>query len=96
MSLAGMFQIFSNIFIILIIFQPWVCVLSHLQLFVTPWNVAYQTPPFMEFFRQEYWSGLPFPSPGCLPDPGIEPRSPALQADSLLTEPPGKIDYGTR
>ena len=44
----------------------------------------------MEFSREEYWSGLPFPSPGDLPDPGIEPRSPALQADSLLSEPPGK------
>ena len=45
----------------------------------------------MEFSRQEYWSGLPFPSPGDLPDPGIEPRSPALQADALLSELPGKI-----
>ena len=44
----------------------------------------------MGFFRQEYWSGLPFPSPGDLPDPGIEPRSPALQADALTSEPPGK------
>ena len=45
----------------------------------------------MEFSRQEYWSGLPFPSPGDLPDPGIEPGSPALQADALLSEPPGKL-----
>ena len=45
----------------------------------------------MEFSRQEYWSGLTFPSPGDLPDPGIEPRSPALQADALLSEPPGKL-----
>ena len=44
----------------------------------------------MDFFREEHWSGLPFPSPGDLPDPGIEPRSPALQANSLLSEPPGK------
>ena len=44
----------------------------------------------MEFFRQEYWSGLPFPSPGDLPDPGIEPGSPALQADALPSKPPGK------
>ena len=44
----------------------------------------------MEFSRQEYWSGLPFPSPGNLPDPGIKPGSPALQVDSLLSEPPGK------
>ena len=49
--------------------------LSHVQLSVTPWTVAYQAPPFMGFSRQEYWSGLPFPSPGDLPDPGIEPRS---------------------
>ena len=52
----------------------------------TPWIVACQTPLSMGFSRQEYWSGLPFPSPGDLPDPGTEPRSPALQADSLLTE----------
>ena len=64
--------------------------LSHVQLFVTPWTVAYQAPPSMGFSRQQYWSGLPFPSPGDLPDPGIEPGSPALQADSLLSEPPGK------
>ena len=51
-------------------------------LFVTPWTVACQTPLSMEFFRQEYWSGEPFPSPGDLPDPGTEPGSPALQADS--------------
>ena len=56
----------------------------------TPWAVAYQGPLSMGFFRQEYWSGLPFPSPGDLPDPGIEPRSPALQADALPSEPPGK------
>ena len=52
--------------------------LSRVQLFVTPWTVAYQPPPSMGFSRQEYWSGLPFPSPGDLPDPGIEPGSPAL------------------
>ena len=51
-----------------------------------PWTVAHQAPLSMGFSRQEYWSGLPFPSPGDLPDPGIEPRSPTLQADSLLTE----------
>ena len=59
--------------------------LSHVQLFATPWTVAYQAPPSMGFSRQEYWSGLPFPSPGDLPDPGIEPGPPALQADSLRT-----------
>ena len=52
-----------------------------------PWTVAHQGPLSMEFSRQEYWSGLPFPSPGDLPDPGIEPRSPALQVDSLPSEP---------
>ena len=52
--------------------------------------VAHQALLSMEFSRQEYWSGLPFPSPGDLPDPGIEPRSPALQADSLPSEPLGK------
>ena len=56
---------------------------SRVGLFVTPWTVADQAPPSMEFSRQGYWSGLPFPSPGALPDPGMEPRSPALQADTL-------------
>ena len=63
---------------------------SHVQLFVTLWTVACQAPPSMEFSRQEYWSGLPFPSPGDLPYPGIKLRSPALQGDSLLSEPPEK------
>ena len=53
---------------------------------VIPWTIAHQAPLGMEFSRQEYWSGLPFPSPGDLPDRGIEPRSPALQADSLPAE----------
>ena len=52
-----------------------------------------QAPPSMGFSRQEYWGGLPFPPPGDLPNPGIEAGSPALQADSLLSEPPGKPDY---
>ena len=64
--------------------------LSHVWLFATPWTVSYKAPLSMEFSRQEYWSGLLFPSPGDLPDPGIEPRSPALQADALPSEPPGK------
>ena len=64
--------------------------LSRVQLFATPWTVAYQAPPPMGFSRQEYWSGLPFPSPGDLPNPGIEPESPTLSADALLSEPPGK------
>ena len=57
--------------------------------FMTAWTVA-QAPLSMELSRQEYWSGYPFPSPGELPDPGIEPESPTLQVDSLLSEPPGK------
>ena len=64
--------------------------LSRIRLFVTPWTVAYHDPPSMGFSRQEYWSGLPLPSPGYLPNPGIKPRSPALQADALTSEPPGK------
>ena len=61
--------------------------LSRVLLFATLWTVAYQAPPSMGFSRQEYWSGLPFPSPGDLPDPGIEPWSPALRADALTSEP---------
>ena len=57
--------------------------LSRVQLFVTPWTVAHQAPLSMGFSRQEYWSGLPFPSPGDLPNPAIEPRSPSSQADAL-------------
>ena len=57
---------------------------------MTPWTVACQAPLSMGFSRQEYWSGLPFPPPGDLPDPGIEPGSPALEADALTSEPPGK------
>ena len=60
--------------------------LSRVQLFATPWTVAYQVPPSVGFSRQEYWSGLPFPSPGDLPDPGAEPGSPALQVDALPSE----------
>ena len=65
--------------------------LSHVRLFATPWTIAYQAPQSMGFSRQECWSGLPFPSPGYLPDLGIEPASPASQADALPSEPPGKI-----
>ena len=57
---------------------------------MTPWAVAHQTPLSMEFSRQEYWSGLPFPFPGDLLDPGIKSGSPALQKNSLLSEPPKK------
>ena len=62
--------------------------LSHVRLFATPWTVAYQASPSMGFSRREYWSGLPFPSPGDLPNPGIKPGSPALEADALTSEPP--------
>ena len=65
--------------------------LSRVRLFATPWPVAYQVPPSMGFSRQECWSGLTFPSPGDVPDPGIEPRSPTLRADALPSEPPGKL-----
>ena len=58
---------------------------------MTPWPVAHQAPPSIGFSRQEYWSGLPFPSPGNFPNPGIEPGSPALQANALTSEPPGKL-----
>ena len=64
--------------------------LSCVRLFATPWTVAYQASLSMGFSRQEYWSGLPLPSPGDVPDPGIEPGSPALEADALTSEPPGK------
>ena len=61
--------------------------LSHVRLFATLWTVS------MGFSRQEFWSGLPFPSPGNLPDPGMEPGSPALQADALPSEPPRKSGH---
>ena len=64
--------------------------LSRVRLFATPWIVAHKAPPSMGFSRQEYWSGLPHPSPGDLPHPGIEPGSPALRAYVLPSEPPGK------
>ena len=64
--------------------------------FTTPGTVAYQAPLSMGFFRKEYWSGLPFPSPGDLPDSGIKPGSPALQADSLPSEPPSLSKNSSR
>ena len=64
--------------------------LSHVRLFATLWIVAHKAPPSMGFSKQEYWSGLPHPSPGDLSNPGIEPRSPSLQADALTSEPPGR------
>ena len=62
-------------------------------LFATLWTVACQAPLFMGFSMQEYWNGFPFPSPGDLPNPGIEPGSSTLQADALSSEPPGKPHY---
>ena len=74
------------------VYNPELCLrrevklLSHIWLFATPWTVAHQAPPFMEFSSQKYWSGLPFPSPGDLPDPGIKPVYPTQQTDALLSE----------
>ena len=70
--------------------MKWIQSLSRIRLFATLWTVARQAPPSMGFSRQEYWSGLSFPFPGDLPDPGIEPRSATLQADTLTSVPPGK------
>ena len=65
--------------------------LSRVRLSETSWTVAYQASPSMGFSRQEYWSGLPFPSPGDLPDSEIKPRSPALEADVLTSEPEPEV-----
>ena len=70
--------------------SKWVKSLSRVRLFVTPRTLDYQASPSMGFSRQEHWSGLPFPSPGDLPNLGIEPRSPLLQAVALPSEPSGK------
>ena len=69
--------------------------LSCVRLFGTLWTVGYQASPSMGFSRQGYWSGLPFSSPGDLPDPGIKPRSPALEADALTSEPPEVFAFHT-
>ena len=85
----------------------WACVyvcaqlLNCIQLFAAPWTAAHQAPLSMEFSRQEYWSGLPFPSPEDLPNPGIEPASPCISCTSrqfFTTVPPGKpfCDTGIR
>ena len=66
------------------------CVLSHVRLFATPWTIVHQAPLSMGFPRQEYWSGLPFSTPGDLPDPGIKLTSPALAGGFFTTEPSGK------
>ena len=70
-----------------------VCVFSHVQLFATPWTVAYQAFLSMEFSRQEYWRGLPSPSPVNLPNTGIKSMSPALSGGFFTTVPPGKPEY---
>ena len=84
----GRLQMNSELFFAGLLQRSEVKSLSRVRLSVTPWTVAHQAPPSMGFSRQEYWSGLPFPSPGDLPDPGIEPRSPTLQTDTLTSEPP--------
>ena len=80
-------------YILLIHIYACVCVVGgrHSVMSDSLWTVAHQAPLYMESSRQEYWSGFPFPSPCNLPDPGIKPCSPALQADSLLSESPGNI-----
>ena len=70
--------------------------LSCVRLFATPWTVTHQAHLSMEFSWQEYWSALPFPSAGDLPDPGIEPGSPALQADALPSEPQGSLIFHSK
>ena len=75
--------------------SEWMKLLSRVRFFVTPWTLAYQAPPSMGLSRQEYSSGVPFPSPGDLPNPGMEPGSPAFQADALTSEPPGKPQIET-
>ena len=64
--------------------------IRRVRIFATPWTIAYQDPQAMGFFKQEYWSGWPFAFPGDLPNPGIEPGSPALQAEALPSNPPRK------
>ena len=87
--IVAIFQVLVDIENIPKSFTVHSCMLSHLspvQLFETPWTVAHQAPLSLEFSRQEYWSGLPFLSPGKLSNPGIEPRPPTLWADSLPSE----------
>ena len=94
LGLLVMMEMFITVIVIMISALYGHCVLScfcHVQLFATPWIVAHRAPLSMEFCRQEHWSGLPFPSPGDLPNSGIELRSPILQADSLPSEPQEKL-----
>ena len=87
-SLTNLKELICELMCVLVQFV--VQLLSHVWLFATPQTAAHQAPLYMRFFRQGYWSGLPFPSPEDLPNPGIKPRSPALQADSLPTKLQGK------
>ena len=80
--------VYSSVFLFVVV--AIIQLLSLVQLFETPWTVAHQVPLPMEFSRQEYWSGLPFPTPGDPPDPGIKPTSPALAGRFFTTELPGK------
>ena len=89
-QLSAIFSVEVSITLIDYVIFGYVKSLSRVRLFATPWTVVYQAPQSTEFSRQEYWSGLPFPSPGDLPNRGIEPGSPCLQADTLPSEPPGK------
>ena len=84
------FQISHNVYILLLKLESESEVAQSCPTLCDPWTVAHQAPLSMGFSRQEYWSGLPFPSPGDLPNPGIEPRSPTSQADALTSAPPGK------
>ena len=79
-----------------VMYTSHVCMLWCVRFFAAPWTTAHQAPLSMEFSRQEYWSGLPFPSPGDLPYPGIKPGSPTLQADPLPAEPAGKLDHSVQ
>ena len=88
-------KLHSNIYAETGLFYQWIfkwkkVLITCVQLFATPWTVDCQAPLSMEFSKQEYWSGLPFPTQGDLPDPWMDPRSPTLQADSLPSEPLGK------
>ena len=95
-TVSRFFPIWATILLLniskLCIYDSEYYLLNCVQLFATPWTVARQANLSMEFSRRENWSGLPFPSPGDPPDPGIEPGSPALQADAPLSEAPGKPD----
>ena len=92
-ALASAFFITSTTWKLLQGLKVKVKLLSHVWLFGTPWTVAYQASLSMGFSRQVYWSGLPFPSPGHVPVPGIKPRSPALQAYILSSEPAGSSGW---